>query len=117
MEASSPGTAAPGGAAAGSFLEDIVMLSTSWTYRGPIAGRRMWISFFVCLGLVVPTWAQQPPANLPPIDKAGPPVAAPAPATPHVSNLDECIAMAMTRQPALTAARASLAAAESGKRG
>src|SRR5207302_1909360 len=81
------------------------------TNRGPGAGRRVWISLALCLGLTASARAQvgTPPGNLPPVDAA--------PALPHTSSLDECIAMAMAHQPALAAARSSLAAAESGKRG
>ncbi len=87
------------------------MLSTSRTNRGPVAGRRVWISLVVFLGLLAPARAQHgtPPRQLPPVDAV--------PTNMHASSLDECIAMAMSRQPALAAARASLAAAESGKRG
>jgi outer membrane protein TolC len=87
------------------------MLSTSRTNRGPKAGRRVWISFIACLSLSTMVHAQvgTPPGAMPAVEAA--------PAQPYASSLDECIAMAMSRQPALAAARASLAAAESGKRG
>ena len=45
------------------------------------------------------------------------PVAAPVAAPVTATNLETCLAIAASRQPALAAARASLAAAESGKRG
>jgi outer membrane protein TolC len=79
------------------------------------AGRRVWTSLALgaglCLGLAAPAAAQvgTQPNNMPPVEAA--------PAIQRTSSLDECIALAMSHQPALSAARASLAAAESGKRG
>lgn len=88
------------------------MLSTSW--------KRVWISTALCLsatvGLIAPAQAQQgtAPANLPPVDAApAPPPAAP----PRASTLEECIALAMSRQPALRAAQASYEASLSTQRG
>jgi outer membrane protein TolC len=87
------------------------MFSTSRTNRGPVAGRRGWISLALCLGLIGMARAQEgaPPNALPPVDAAS--------ALPAASSLDECIALAMSHQPALAAARADVAIAESGKRG
>lgn len=87
------------------------MLSTSRTNRGPLAGRRGWICLVAGLTIISPTFAQpaNPPANLPPVEAV--------PTTIRASSLDECISLAMSRQPALAAAQASLSAAVSGKRG
>lgn len=85
------------------------MLSLSWKFG--VLGRRLWISLIGLVVAVVPAAAQQgaPPANLPPVDAA--------PASIRASTLEECIALAMARQPALHAAQASLASAMTAKEG
>ncbi|MEI7688266.1 MAG: hypothetical protein WCL32_24945, partial [Planctomycetota bacterium] len=87
------------------------MLSTSRTNRGPRAGRRVWMSLVACLCSAGSVSAQNgvPPANLPPVQSV--------PATIQASTLEESIALAMSRQPALAAARATYDAAVSAKRG
>jgi len=87
------------------------MLSTSRTNRGPRAGRRVWMSLVVCLCGAGSASAQNgvPPANLPQVETV--------PATIQASTLEESIALAMSRQPALAAARATYDAAVSAKRG
>jgi outer membrane protein TolC len=89
------------------------MLSASWTNRGTRTfslTRRIWLGVVALVMAVGSARAQNPaPANLPPVDAA--------PTDIRATTLDECISIALGRQPALAAARASLAAAESGKRG
>jgi outer membrane protein TolC len=65
------------------------------------SGRHLLIALFVLA---------MSPAALPAQEKTGAPAAAPPPLT-----LDECLALTTNKQPALAAARASLAAAEDGR--
>jgi outer membrane protein TolC len=74
------------------------MLVPSVPVRGLSKPRRVWIPLLACLAFAAGApraWAQD----------AGP------------TNLESCLAIAAGQQPALAAARASLAAAEDGKRG
>ncbi len=72
----------------------------SRTRRSPLA-RALLLVFIVCLGVVVPAaYAQQP---------------APVPTLPPLT-LEDCIRIGLEQQPALAAARASLAAAEDQRR-
>lgn len=77
---------------------------------------RLMVSFFVCLGVAVPpALAQQlgEPIGPPPAASA---TGGPAPAATAPLTLDECVRIGMEGQPALAAARASLAAADAQKR-
>jgi outer membrane protein TolC len=68
----------------------------------PLA-RKLFLSFIVCLGVVAPAARAQQP-----VTPAGPPAAPLA--------LEDCVRIGLEQQPALNAARASLAAAEDQRR-
>ena len=94
------------------------MFSLTLFESGRAAGRRLGLSLMVCLGLVSQTRGQAielPPAQI----VAQVPADAPVVQAIVVStmDLDACLNMATGQQPALRAARASLAAADSAKRG
>lgn len=80
--------------------------------------RTLILPLFLCLTVFLA--ADRTDAGDPPAAPATPAAPAPAPAVPAASaltlNLAECLHMALERQPRIGAARASLAAAEDGKR-
>jgi hypothetical protein len=77
------------------------------------ARRRAWIPVAVCLALSGPATAQEPRLVYAAQQEPAPAVVA----APVATNLESCLSVALSQQPALAAARASLAAAESGRRG
>jgi hypothetical protein len=98
------------------FLEEPAMTIRSTPRRGlTLFGHRPkpWILGALGALLFAATGSAQQTAT-PPVTA---PVAAPVAVPVTANNLDTCLALAYSRQPALAAARASLAAAESGKRG